>query len=69
MRPKYQVWTCKIVVPGNIKLPPAFDGPPRSAATEAILAADVPIIACFSGWAGELTKAEATCLARGKRDE
>lgn len=55
---KYQVWDCKIVVPADIELPNGFDNPPRRAAVEAVRAAGIPILGCFSGWAGRLTEVE-----------
>ena len=54
----YKVWECKIVVPGDVKLPSGFDAPPRSAVMEAIERHGVEIITCFSGWGGALTKEE-----------
>lgn len=52
---KFKVWDCKIVVPEDAALPEGFDAPPMSAAMRAVSAAGVPVLACFSGWAGKLT--------------
>ncbi len=52
----YQVWDCKIVVPANIKLPEDFDGFPRRAALIEIAKKGIPVIACFSGWGGDIKK-------------
>jgi hypothetical protein len=54
----YRVWTCKIVVPGDAVLPHGFDWPPRKGATEAVEAAGIKVISCFSGWGGELDEGE-----------
>src|ERR1041385_1219099 len=54
----YRVWTCKIVVPGDAVLPHGFDWPPRMGATQAVEAAGIKIISCFSGWGGELDEGE-----------
>ena len=63
---KYQVWTCKIIVPINAKLPWGFDAPPRQAAIEAIENADIEVISCFSGWGGEVDEAEKTIIEERK---
>lgn len=52
---KFQIWECKIVVPGDAVLPPAFDMPPRIAAQVAINLHGIEVISCFSGWGGSLT--------------
>jgi len=52
---KYKTWECKIVVPLDVQLPYGFDSPPRRAAIDAVTRAGVPVLACFSGWGGELT--------------
>ena len=54
----YKIWECKIVVPEDAKLPRGFDAPPRQAVKNAIYDAGIDIVACFSGWDGELTKPE-----------
>ena len=54
----YKIWECKIVVPFAIELPEGFDSPPRRAAIEAVEEEGFPVIACFSGWGGKLTKIE-----------
>ena len=56
--PKYQVWECKIVVPGDAVMPEGFDLAPRLAAVCAV-EEYVPVVACFSGWGGTLSQAEA----------
>ena len=58
---KYKVWECKIVVPEDSELPSDFDGPPRTAAIQAVLK-ETNIIDCFSGWGGSLTKDEKKAL-------
>lgn len=55
---KYQVWECKIVVPADAKLPDGFDQPPRRAALNAVEKSDINVLACFSGWGGQLTACE-----------
>ncbi len=50
----YRVWDCKIVVPVNVAMPMGFDYPPRRAAIDAVEAAGVEVVACFSGWGGTL---------------
>ena len=55
---KYRVWECKIVVPADSPLPFAFDLPPRDAAQKAVEASGVPVLACFSGWGGQLSATE-----------
>ena len=55
---KYKTWECKIVVPMDTKLPQGFDSPPRRAAMDAVGRAGVPVLACFSGWGGDLTPAQ-----------
>ena len=57
-RVQYKVWNCKIIVPANAKLPSGFDSPPRSAARDAVLNADIEVITIFSGWGGKLTAIE-----------
>lgn len=52
---RYRTWECRIVVPADAPMPPGFDGPPRMAAIDAVEAAGIPVLACFSGWGGELT--------------
>jgi hypothetical protein len=52
---KYKIWDCKIVVPMDAQLPEGFDSPPRRAAMDAVERAGIPVLACFSGWAGNLT--------------
>lgn len=59
---KYRVWSCKIVVPAGAQLPQAFDGPPRSAAINAVEEAGIFVFGCFSGWGGELTETELRIL-------
>ena len=54
----YKVWDCKIVVSDNTEIPDGFDFPPRRAAISTIEAAGIKVLACFSGWDGELTKVE-----------
>jgi len=66
--PEYRIWECKIVVPGNIKMPCGFDSPPRRAAIEAIEEAGITVFACFSGWGGTLTKIEAGIVEENKSD-
>lgn len=55
---KLKVWECKIIVPEDAELPPAFDWPPRSAAIEAVEKAGIEVLGCSSGWGGSLTKGE-----------
>jgi hypothetical protein len=55
---KFEVWDCKIVVANDAKLPDDFDFPPRCAAIEAVAAAGVEVLDCFSGWGGTLTEIE-----------
>jgi len=55
---KHRVWTCKIAIDENAELPPGFDSPPRQAAMRAVEAHGFDILACFSGWGGELDEAE-----------
>ena len=52
-----KVWACKIVVPFSHH-PDGFDSPPRMAACQAIEKAGIPILACFSGWDGEIDEIE-----------
>ena len=52
---KYRVWDCQIVVPADAQLPEGFDFPPRLAATNAVEAAGIEVVVCFSGWGGSLT--------------
>jgi len=54
----YKVWDCKIVVPIDTEMPDGFDNPPRRAAVKAVEAIGIKVVACFSGWGGELTKTE-----------
>lgn len=54
---KYRVWKCKLVVRGDSELPNGFDHPPRMAAIQAVLK-HFDVLACFSGWGGELTEGE-----------
>ncbi len=58
MNSKYQVWDCKIVVPIDSEFPDGFDQPPRRAAINAIEAAGIQVLSCFSGWGGELDAIE-----------
>lgn len=60
--PKYKVWTCDIVIPGDIKLPDGADGPPRWAAILAVKQLGAPVRACFSGWGGTLTPRQRECV-------
>jgi hypothetical protein len=60
--PSWEVWECKIVVPYGAKLPYGFDAVPRIAAINAIEKHKIPIIACFSGWGGTLTKSQTSVL-------
>ena len=62
----YKVWECKIVVSADAILPDGFDAPPRSAAIDAVLAADIPVIACLSGWGGKLTSGEKSVVEGGE---
>ena len=54
----FNVWICKIVVPAGSELPPAFDTPPRIAATSAVENAGIEVLCCISGWGEELTQEE-----------
>lgn len=54
---EYKIWTCKIVVLIDAKLPEGFDAPPRRAAIEAVTQ-HVPVLSCFSGWGGSLNESE-----------
>jgi len=65
----YRVWTCKIVVPGDAVLPHGFDWPPRMGATQAVEAAGIKIISCFSGWGGELTEGEREFIKEQERSQ
>jgi len=58
----FKVWDCKIVVPAGTQLPEGFDWPPRRAAVEAVRAAGIPVLACLSGWGGQLTPDEAAVV-------
>ena len=53
---KYQVWECKVIVAADAELPLGFDAPPREAAIEAIHAAGIQVLDCFSGWGGTISK-------------
>jgi len=55
---KFKVWSCKIVVSDDADIPDGFDGPPRKAAISAVETVGFPVLACFSGWGGELTESE-----------
>lgn len=55
---RYKVWECKIVVPVTAELPFGFDSPPRRAAINAVEAAGIEVLGCFSGWGGHLTSWE-----------
>ena len=57
MNDKYRVWTCKVVVPADIELPDGFDNSSRRAAIEAV-GKEAEVVACFSGWGGELSDEE-----------
>lgn len=59
---KYSVWECKIVVPAEYNLPEGFDLPPRRAAIDAVAKFGIPVVACFSGWGGELSETEQACV-------
>ena len=61
---KYKIWTCKLVVPGDVELPNGFDWPPRNGATEAVTGAGIEVVGCFSGWGGSLTEGEIEVLER-----
>jgi len=52
---KYQVWECKIVVPVDATLPTGFDLVPRHAACQAVANAGIEVVACFSGWGGQIS--------------
>lgn len=64
MSKKYKVWACKIVVPGDTKLPGNFDSVPRDAAENAIEAAlgKGVILGTVSNWGAKLTEYEAAAL-------
>ena len=51
----YRVWDCQIVVSADAQLPEGFDFPPRTAAINAVEAAGIEVVLCFSGWGGSLT--------------
>ena len=55
---KVKVWSCKIIIPDDVELPPGFDYPPRCAAIEAIEKAGIEVLGCASGWGSSLTKEE-----------
>ena len=55
---RFKVWSCKIVVASDTKIPDEFDFPPRYAAISAIEAHDIEVLSCFSGWGGTLTEAQ-----------
>ena len=59
---RYKTWECKIVVPMDAQLPRGFDFPPRRAAMDAVARAGVQVLACFSGWNGELTATQQKCV-------
>ncbi len=61
---EYKVWTCKIVVSGDAKLPDGFDGPPRLAAIHAVQSAGIEVLDCFSGWGGTLTETQEKIVNR-----
>ena len=70
----FKVWECKIVVPGNVKLPEDLEYLTRWGAINAVQDAGIDVICCFSGWGGELTQGELTLakfFAKGvlKNDE
>ena len=70
MNEKYKVWTCKIVVSGEIDLPRAFDSPPRKAVIAAIESAGIEVVGCSSGWGGSISKNEERFMLemQGKND-
>lgn len=67
MSKKYQIWECKIVVSGDIKLPNGFDFPPRVGAIRAIENNNIKVLSCFSGWGGKLTVAKEKIVDRDNR--
>ena len=64
---RYKVWECKIAVPADAVLPEGFDFPPRRAAMEAVDAAGIPVLYCFSGWGGSRTEGQAEVAERFDR--
>jgi len=60
----YKVWTCKLVVSGEVELPQGFDWPPRKGATEAVANSGIEVLGCFSGWGDSLTEGEIEVLER-----
>ena len=64
---KYQVWTCKIIVP-NVDLPDGFDFPPRMAAQNAIESAGIPVLLNSSGWGGTATQSDIDYIKENNSD-
>lgn len=67
MSKNYNVWTCKIVVPGDMELPRGFDGPPRMGAENAILNAGIPVLMNSSGWGGSPNECDLRYLENDNR--
>jgi hypothetical protein len=61
---KFQVWSCKLVVAGDIEMPEGFDFPIRRAVINAVEGHGIEVLACFSGWAGTLTKTQTEIVER-----
>ena len=58
---KYKIWECKIVISADSEFPKeinGFDSVPRCSAIESIEKYNIPVLGCFSGWGGKLTKIE-----------
>jgi hypothetical protein len=68
-KPKYKVWSCKIVVRGDVELPSGFDFVPRRSAIGAVEAHDIEVLDCFSGWGGELTDGEEWIVDRNDMED
>ncbi len=61
----FRVWSCKIVVPNDAKLPDGFDSIPRLAAISSVEQEGIEVLNCFSGWGGTLTETESEIVERG----
>ena len=59
---KVYVWTCKIIVAADKKLPKGFDIKPRNGAQNAIEDKDFKVLMNSSGWGGSLNESDMECL-------
>jgi len=60
----FKVWSCKIVVRGDVLIPDGFDFPPRCGAIDAVEKTGIEVLDCFSGWGGTLTETEREIVER-----